>query len=240
MTQAPPVGWGKDALTDYLETHRGNQFATFDNKRPAMADLIKIDEMFNRFLHGAINPRPFYPVGFMLRAHSAFRAGVCAVMAGQLFESQAILRLCLEHAAYGFYIGADQDRMKRWLLRGESNENRKAVQKEFRNEKIKQYIKSAAPVMGAQFAHLYNQLIDFGAHPNENGYLISTNIEKNEDGGVEFQTVYLHADGPQLDIGLKTAGQIGLWTLHLTQLLFRERYELLGIRADLEIVRKHF
>src|SRR3546814_4109186 len=133
MTQSSPLGWGTDTLTDYLEAYRANQFATFANKASAMGYLIKIDGMFDRF-RGAINPRPFYPMGFLLRAHAAFRAGVGAIMAGQLFESQALLRLCLEHAAYGSYIGVDEGRMERWLRREESDDKRQALRKEFRKE----------------------------------------------------------------------------------------------------------
>jgi len=239
MTQASPRGWGKDALTHYLEAYRTNQFATFANKGSAVVDLVKIDGMFARF-GGAINPRPMYPLGFMLRSHSAFRAGVGAVMAGQLFESQALLRLCLEHAAYGFYIGDDKERMTRWLRRGDSEATRRAVRKEFHNEKIKDHIQTAAPTMRDQFDYLYDQLIEFGAHPNEKGYSLNTTIERNEAGDANIQTVYLQGDGMQLDLGLKVAGQVGLWALHLMQLLYRERFELLGIRADLEKVRTHF
>lgn len=239
MTQTSPPGWGQDALTDYLTAYRANQFATFANKRGAMADLIAIDGMFYRF-KGAINPRPMYPVGFMLRAHSAFRAGVGAIMAGQLFESQAVLRLCLENAAYGFYVGADKDRMERWLRRGDSDDNRKAVRREFHNDKIRDHISAAAPVMREQFDRHYNQLIEFGAHPNEMGFLLNTTIQRNDAGDANIQTIYLQADGTQLDLALKFAGQVGLWVLHLMQLLYRERFELLGIRSDLEALRARF
>ena len=222
-----------------MEAFRSNQFATFANKGVAVQDLIKIDSMFSRF-DGAINPRPYFPVSFMMRAHSAFRSGVGAVMGGQLLESQALFRLCLEHAAYGFYIGGDKDRMERWLGRGESESNRRAVRKEFHNDKIREHIGSAAPVMRAQFERLYDQLIDFGAHPNQQGYLLNTTLTKNDAGDRTFETVYLQADGIGLDMGLKVAGQVGLWALHLMQLLYPERFELLGIRADLEELRPRF
>ncbi len=161
-------------------------------------------------------------------------------MAGQLFESQALLRLCLEHAAYGFYIGADTDRMERWLRRGDSDDNRKVVRKEFHNDKIRAYIEGSSLVMREQFDHHYSQLIEFGAHPNEMGYSLNTIMHRNDAGGTTIQTVYLQADSMQLDNGLKVAGQIGLWALHLMQLLYSERFELLGIRADLEEVRTRF
>lgn len=239
MTEASPAQWGTDTLTHYLEAYRANQFATFANKRSVMADLIKIDGMFDRF-RGTINPRPVYPMGFMLRAHSAFRAGVGAIMGGQFFESQALLRLCLEHAAYGFYIGADRGRMERWLRRGDSEDNRTAMRKEFHNDKIKDHLQAAAPVMREQFDRHYRQLIEFGAHPNEMGYSLNMTIERTDAGDAIIQTVYLQSDGVQLDIGLKVAGQIGLWALHLMQLLYRERFELLGIRAELEGLRTRF
>ena len=156
-TQPMPPGWGDDSLSDYLKAYRTNQFATFANKRQAMQDLIRIDALYEQFLKGAINPRPFYPLQFTLRAHSAYRAGVGAVMAGQLYESQALLRLCLEHAAYGFYIGEDKERMECWLRRGDSDANRKAVRKEFRNDKIRAHIEARSPVLSGHFEHLYSQ-----------------------------------------------------------------------------------
>ena len=58
LTTATPLGWGTDPLTQYLDDARGNQFATFNNKRRAMADLIAIDKMFLKLLHSAVNPDP--------------------------------------------------------------------------------------------------------------------------------------------------------------------------------------
>lgn len=243
MTVGPPVrppdGWGQDSLTDYLDDFWGNQFATFDNKRAAVADLIRIDGLFKRFLDGAINPRPFVPMGFMLRAHSAYRAAAGAVMAGQLYEAQALLRLCLEHGAYGFYIGADRERWERWMHRNDSEATKKVVRDEFTHNKIKKHVSAAATKLGGQFELLYEKLIDFGAHPNEQGF--SMNSAMRRDGeNVHFDTIYLQADGLPLDLGLKMTGQVGLWVLHVMQLIYRERFELQGVRADLEEIRTRF
>lgn len=235
--QTPPDHWGEDSLTQHLQTYGSNQFATFANKGQPMEDLIHIDALFERLLKGAINPRPHYPMLFMLRSHAAYRAGVGAVMAGQLYESQAVLRLCLEHAAYGFYIGADRNRMERWLRRGDSDGNRTAVRKEFHNNKIRAYIEGQAPVLCGQFDLLYNQLIEFGAHPNEQGYSLNSTIT-NVSGNTHFDALYLQKDGLPLDQSIRTAAQVGLWPLLLMQLLYRERYELLGIRAELNELRK--
>lgn len=235
----PPRGWGQDPLTAYLDEVRDNQFASFANKEGPVGDLIRIDGLFMKLLHGAVNPQPFAPMLFMLRAHSAYRAAAGAVMAGQLYEAQAMLRLCLEHGAYGFYIGTDPDRWERWLRRNESEAYKQAVRKEFTYKKIKQYIKSAAPRLGHQFEMLYEQAIDFGAHPNEPGFSLNARIRR-EDGSTHYETLYLQGDGELIDLILRTTGQVGLWVLHLMQLLYRARYELLGIHAELEEIRSRF
>ncbi|WP_449414468.1 hypothetical protein [Ochrobactrum teleogrylli] len=234
-----PNNWGKDKLTSYLEDYRDNQFATFANKQAAVSDLIRIDGLFPKLLEGAINPRPFVPMNFMLRAHAAYRAATGAVMAGQLYESQALLRLCLEHSAYGFYIGADTKRWERWMNRTDSPAAKQAVRDEFTHNKIKKHIKAKSQKLGEQFEKLYDQLIDFGAHPNEQGFSLSSTLQRDADK-IHMNTIYLHGDGLALDLGLKMVGRVGLWALHIMQLIYPQRYELLGIREDLEEIRVRF
>lgn len=77
-SQPTPPGWGNDPLTRYLDDARGNQFATFANKRSEVIDLIAIDGMFRMLLEGAVNPRPFVPMGFLLRAHSTYLSAGCS------------------------------------------------------------------------------------------------------------------------------------------------------------------
>ena len=85
-----PAGWGQDPFTQYLDALRANQLATFANKRSAAIDLTTIDGMFRKLIDGAVNPKPFLPMGFLGRAHSAFLAAAGAIMAGQIYEAQAL------------------------------------------------------------------------------------------------------------------------------------------------------
>src|SRR3546814_6460833 len=79
--------------------------------------------------------------------------------------------------------------MERWLRREESDDNRKALRKEFHNDKIKAHIHATAPVIGEQFNRLYSQLIDSGAHPNEKGYSLNTKIKRSEEHTSELQSL---------------------------------------------------
>ncbi|MGE7368319.1 hypothetical protein ACQKKX_04510 [Neorhizobium sp. NPDC001467] len=235
----PPSGWGTDPLTQYLEDARGNQFATFDNKRRAMADLIAIDRLFLKLLHSAVNPDPKIPMFFLLRAHAAYRAATSAVMAGQLFEVQALLRLCLEHAGYGHFIGGDIKKWERWMSRTDSKKTRKAVRDEFTAGAVKASIKAASAHIAQGYETLYEQALDYGAHPNETGFSMSSALRRADDR-IHFDTVYLHSDGLALDFSLRTTAQVGLCVLRIGQLIYPTRYELQGIRHDLDVIRQRY
>ncbi|NQW13916.1 MAG: hypothetical protein HQ479_06625 [Rhodobacter sp.] len=186
-----PPGWRKDHVTRYLDTCRGNQLATFANKRSQVIDLISIDGMFRKLVDGAIDPKPLLPMVFLLRAHSAFLNAVGAVMAGQLHEAQALLRVSLEQAGYGHFIGDDQERWERWMNRHEprTRSQQDKWRKEFSNGTIARHLTSADPTLGGIYTELYNRTIDYGGHPNERGMSMSTDIVDLPDGGEQTQAL---------------------------------------------------
>jgi hypothetical protein len=161
-----PDGWGKDSLSSFVDEFRNNQHATFSRKPEAIAGLIRIDDLLKRSLYGVVDPKPFIPMSFLMRAHSAFRAAVGLAMGGQLYESQAMMRLSLEHAAYGIYIGGDDERWRRWMSRHDSEEAEAAVRKEFSHNRVRKHLWAADQELAEHFELLYDQSIDLGAHPN--------------------------------------------------------------------------
>ncbi len=239
-SQPPPPGWGNDPLTRYLDDARGNQFATFANKRSEVIDLIDIDGMFRKLLDGAMNPRPFVPMTFLLRAHSAYLSAVSAVMAGQVYEAQALLRVCLEQGAYAHYIGDDKVRYELWMSRHDGRAAMKAVRDEFTHGKISHHITDADAKLGGIYKTLYDRTIDYGAHPNEMGTSLSSKTVDIEDGGKQFLTIYLHGEGLLLDCGLKATAQVGLWVLRIAQTIYPARVQAVGIQYQLADMLKRF
>ncbi|MEY9831086.1 hypothetical protein ABIA25_002901 [Sinorhizobium fredii] len=235
----PPPGWAQDTLSSYLEELHGNQWATFHNKRPKMRDIIAIDNLFNRLLHGAKDPTPMMPAMFLLRAHSAYRTAVSMVMGGQLYEAQAILRLCLEHASYGFFIGGDQAKWTRWMKRNESATAKDKVRKEFKPSAILRELKNKDAGVAGNFEHLYERLIDFGAHPNESGFSMSTLLSRNGNE-THISAVYLHGGGVPLNFALKTTAQVALCVLQIAYLIYPVRMDRSGIRYDLDQITTRY
>lgn len=241
-SRTTPPGWGNDPVTLYLDARRGNQHATLSNKRSQVIDLVAIDGMFRKLLDGAIDPDPFLPMGFLHRAHSAYLTAVDAVMAGQLHELHALLRVCLEQASYGHFIGNDQALWERWMDRYEprTRSQQDKWRKQFSHGNIARKLKAADARLGDIYTELYEQTIDYGAHPNERGMSLNSDIADLPDGGKEFKTLYLHRDGPMLDFGLKTTARVGLCVLRIAQMIYPTRIRAIGIQHQLNDMCKRF
>lgn len=235
LPEKPPDRWGLDHLTGYFDNVRNNQYATFANKS-AVQDLVDIDGCFRKIVDGAINPRPAFPLRFMLRSHSAFLTGCGAAMAGQTYELTALLRSCLELAAYGWYIGSDDSRALRWDGRHDSPVNKRRVRKEFRIGNIRQYMESQSERLARMFDELYETMIDFGGHPNEKGFSVGSSISRGE-GQTRINTIYLQADGIALDWSIRMTANVGIWSLHAFQVVYPEKFQLTGVSEKLEGLR---
>lgn len=243
MNQKPlPHAWGKDPVTQYLDTCRANQLATFANKRPQVIDLIAIDGMFRKLLENAINPKPLLPMEFLLRAHSAYLTAVGAVMAGQLHEVQALLRGCLEQAAYGHFVGDNQARWERWMSRHAqlTRSQQDKWRKEFTHGKVSGHLTAADATLGGIYTELYERTIDYGGHPNERGASMGSMIAELPDGGKQLKTVYLHGDGLMLDFCLKTIAQVGLCVLRIAREIYPSRVQAVGIQYQLDDMCKRY
>lgn len=238
----PPPTWGKDSLTRYLDTCKGNQWATFVNKRSEITDLSAINTMFDKLLEGAIDPKPLLPMGFFMRSHSAYLSSCASVMAGQLNDAWALLRVCLEYGGYAYYVGTDIKRWERWMSRHDarSRSQEDKWRKEFSHGNVIRAIKAADNSLATNYQYLYNQAIDFGAHPNERGMSFGTELEDINDGGRHFRTLYLHRDGFPLDFALRTTAQVGICILKIAQIIYPLRSELSGVRFQLETLAKRF
>ena len=239
-TPASPIGWGDDPLTEYLSVYQSNQLGTFANKRSQVLDLITIDKLFLKLLDGARNPKPLIPIGFFFRSHSAFRSAVAAILAGQVPEAYALLRLCLEQGSYAMFIGDDRKLWELWMDRHDSDQSRQEVRNQFSQSKITRKIIASSPELGDAFKTLCELTIDYGAHPNERGSSISSQIKHLDDGGIEFETIYLHAGGLPMDFTIRAAAQVGLWVLRASMKVYPTRTQALGMHHGIGDLCKRF
>jgi hypothetical protein len=232
-TREMPVGWGTDKLSDFLDMAQGNTCFVFEQHGLAWARMKEIDEAFATVTAAA--PRGFSAF-FLLRCHSAFRAAVRVASSGQLPEGYALLRSTLEWALYSSYVHDDEARGRTWLSRHDGDAERKAVKQEFRVDRMIDTLAARSAAVGARTLELYNETIDFGAHPNERA-LTSSMRPEAEKGTFQLDYFTLQ-DSPALRLLLKRTCQVGVCCLDIFDSLWPERFSVLGVSEALPRLRR--
>jgi hypothetical protein len=233
---APP-GWASDTLSEFIELAHRNRFATFANKKAGYRRLARIDLAFVQAGKDWLNPKGLVPPFLLFRSHAAFRGACEHALAGQVAELFPQVRASIEYAAYALHIHKNPGLEEVWLRRHDDEKSLKTVKSQFHGDKVSETIVKANRAIGSVFKQLYQRAIDFGAHPNERSVTSNASI-KQHVGRKELQQIYLHGDGLQLDHALKTTAQAGVCALEIFNEVFGPRFELLGIRAELLVLRR--
>lgn len=234
----PPLGWGNDELSEFINTANANTYATFNNLRPEYLKLSEIDAALGKMIDHLNNTPELLPAFFVVQAHASFRGAMRLVLSGQVSETYACLRLTLENALYGFYLSRNPKSGETWLCRHDSDEARNKVRTEFRVGNLLGAVKACDSQEGGVAELLYNETIDYGAHPNEHALIQRLNIAE-EEGKTEFQTTYLlKGDSPASLLALRRSAQVGVCALGVLRLVYPERFELVGITDAIHRLRR--
>jgi len=234
---AKPPGWGTDELTKFIDAAHRNQYATFHTKRPATQRLVAIDGEFAKVTQSWMNPPSEILAMLLVRCHGAFRTAASLAMAGQAVETYVQCRAMLEFAAYALHIHRDPSLGLVWLDRHQSPSQMAAQKTAFAHGKVAASVRAANRHAGKRFEELYQRTIDFGGHPNERSVTGNMKMVEETDRRVML-AILLHADGPELDMALKTVAQCGMTSLEMLQVIHDAKFELLGINAAMLELRK--
>ncbi len=233
----PPPGWGADELTAFLQLTHEQQYASFHNKKDAVRRLVAIDELFGRVSRHWLNPPSEIEAMLFLRCHAAFRAAAGESMAGQAVECYRQCRGMLENAAYAVHIRRNPSLEKIWLNRHEDEAGMKASKNAFKHVSVAASVRAANLHAGERFDRLYQQTIDWGAHPNERSVTGNLKIVDEPDRRIML-AIMLHGDSVAFDAALKMVASCGMVSLELLQTLYNAKFELLGINADMLVLRR--
>ena len=236
----PPAGWEREALTGFLDLTRANQFGTFYNKRSVIRDICDLDQLFWETAGTLDGPGNVLPGNLFHRSHSAYRAGAGLAMSGQCAEAPCLLRLCLECAGYAALMQFDGIKAQETFMRRMEGDNpKKAAKKAFTAQRALIKLRERDRELATVFSSLYESLIDFGAHPNE--LMISSNTTMSRNSAqVSLEIIYLHEDGPALDLALKRVAQTGICSLEIFALLFPDCRGHPKLRRALDAIKPRY
>ena len=231
-----PETWARDELTLLMEHAHRNRVATFVNK-PEFQRLIEIEKCFREVSLGWLNPSDRVGALLLMRSHASFFAACEMAAASMLAETFPHIRSCIENAGYALHINLTPGLAETWLRRHDDDKSKAAVRAAFAVGKVRASISSKDRHTAKVFDRLYEEAVDFGAHPNERSVTGSLRIQDTEQGH-ELHQLWFHGDGPALDLALVTTGRAGICALQILQNVFPARFELLGVNAAILSLRR--
>jgi hypothetical protein len=225
--------WAEEPLSEFMEVATSRLYQTHARIRDWWARLSAVDRTFLRIAQNLNESPNWFEGGFLIRAHSAYRAAARLAGSAQLPESYMVLRGCLEYGLYALYFAQDGASKARWLTRSDTPENRKKVRNEFTAGAMLRVVKAKSARLGDIAQTLYDRLIDYGAHPNDMGLAGTSSLTETEDK-YNLEMTYIADDGVPARFCLKLTATVGIVTLRVFGLIFRERYQILGLDRELD------
>jgi len=230
--------WGDDALTQHLDKVHSNQRTHYARFPLAYRHIAQVDNCFERAGKNLTNVSPVMAGNFLLRCFYAYRTAAGMALAGQVVETFAMLRSTLEWAGYCLAICETPALEAVWIDRHASAADMTAQKKTFLVSNIRGCIARHDVKLASIFDDLYQRAIDFGGHPNPQATFSAMTLEDRGDGETALTTLATSGDPTAVGHALKSTAQVGLTALYILQHGFKAKFELLGIRQDIETMRK--
>ncbi len=227
----------KSNLREFLDRVHENQKANFVNFAPAMAVIEKMDACLLTAGKQLVNTKPIMTSVMLLRCQYAFKTAAGFALAGQVVETFVMLRSVLEYAGYALVIFETPSLEEVFINRHLSDAQMKEQKSHFRISEVRSTIARYDAKLAENFDLFYNRAIDFGGHPNPHATFSAMTMDDKDDGTTGITTLALSGDPKVLAHAFKSVAQVGLTVLYILQHAFKAKFELLGIRAEIDALR---
>ena len=123
-----------------------------------------------------------------------------------------------------------------FVLRHLGPDEMKEQRDTFKISAVKGAVRRFTPTLASIFEENYQRSVDFGGHPNPHASFSAAVL--NESDGEKSMTVLAISYDPQtINFVLTSTAEVGLTALCVLQLVFREKFELLGIRQEIDALK---
>jgi hypothetical protein len=235
-SQRVPPSWADDSLSRFIKDTLFNTYATFHNLKTPYNRLKGTHILFAKIVDNIEGTPDWFAAFFLVRSHSAFLGAVRLALSGQIPEAYMVLRGCLENALYGLYVTRNPSSQETWLRRHDDEESKKKVKKEFKISNLLDLLEKNDKKLRSIAGDLYERTVDYGGHPNERAFF-SVAKKSVDEHKTTIQSGYLIGNEPALQLCLKSCAQIGLCSLSIFQLIYRERFGILGLSDEMNALK---
>jgi hypothetical protein len=224
------------SLQEFFDTLRSAQRAN-RAKFPVWYDIIeRTDRCFVRAGENLINPEPAMTGILLLRCQYAFKTAAGMALAGQVVETFVMQRSVLEYAGYCLVICKTPSLEGVFLGRHTSTEAMTAQKEAFKIRPVKLAVRRCDMTLADHFDEDYERSINFGGHPNPHAALSAT-VPDEREGLNRFTVLAIRSDPAIVEHALKCTAQVGMTALCVLQHVFKEKFELLGIRQEIDALK---
>lgn len=231
------IAWGDTGLSQFLDRIHANQQANSVNFAGPYTVIEKIDGCFAKAGKNLIKPQPVMCGVFLLRSHYAFRTATGLALSGQVVEAFVMIRSVLEYAGYGLTIFADPTLERVFTDRHLGADEMKRQKEAFKISAVRATVEGFDKKLATVFNDLYQRSIDFGGHPNPHGMFSAMSLDAKDEELAGLTTYAISSDPTAITHALKSVAQAGMMGLMIAQHVFRAKFELLGIRDEIDELR---
>lgn len=126
-----------------------------------------------------------------INAHASFLAAASTAIRGQAPATFAVLRSCVESAAYAFLVSQDKSDGDLWLARHQRPDEMRA---KFTVNRAVQKL-SSDPELAAKLKETYQWMIEFGGHPNPRSVVDHVRFKEEANEGHPVSFIYIQSPG---------------------------------------------
>jgi hypothetical protein len=226
----------ESSLQTFFAMVQWNQNANRINFPQWYKTIEQIDDCFVRVGKNLINPKPVMTANLLLRCQYAFKTAAGMALAGQVVEVFAMLRSVLEYAGYCLTIYENPALESVFVSRHKDSDAMKTQKEAFKISAVRAAIARHDPTLASQFDQYYQRSIDFGGHPNPHASFSATVLDEG-DGEKGMLVLAISRDSQTITHALLSTAQVGLTALCMLQHVFKQKFELLGVRAEIDALK---
>lgn len=230
-------GWDDAELAKFFDAVQSNQKINSANFKERYAVITRINACLKKAGEHFLNVKPVMVGMLFFRAKYAYMAAAGAALSGQSVECFVLIRNCLECAGYALLISDDPTLEEVFINRRCSEMDTKTQKDKFKYRNVIENVKKHDKRLAEIFDQFYDRAIDFGAHPNQHA-LFSAMTLRDDGNKIHIGQMSLHGDSKIIEHALKSTAQAGLAVLFVFQHIFKEKFELLGIRAEMDLLKQ--
>ena len=229
--------WGKTYLTNFLHSADRNTRITYLKLMGYFEMLESVGDIFKAALDnvGYLDGSSGVIALLLGGACRNYLAAVRLSSSGQLTESYAQLRACIEDALYAFNIYRAPELARTWLDRHKGEKSRKDSLNSFKPGTILNELTLTNQSLGKNIKREYENCIDYGAHPNERS--VTPNLTFTGSG---ISVALLNTTEGIFQACLLTCVRCGVEAIEVFKMIYPDDFKKFNVEQRIEAIHKQY